>query len=115
MRSTPIRAKKNYFQETPDLSKSPAVFFNRNFVRKQEKNRVILSITSLTLPQEKNDVFSYRATFHGKMNAFFLCILLKVETRIQRFIFPSVLKLACDLQNQFTSLYCMQKVAPVNP
>lgn len=61
--------KQNYFQETPDFSKSPALFFNRNFVRKQETNCVILSITSLT--QEKIMFSHIEQPFMVKQMLFF--------------------------------------------
>lgn len=57
----------------------------------------------------KTDVFSHGANFHDKTAAAsYKDLLLKVETRISRAIFPRLLQLACDLQSQFTALNYMQ-------
>lgn len=55
------------------------------------------------------DVFSYGAKFHDEtVAAPYKHLLLKVEPRTNRAIFPPLLQVACDMQRQFTALNYMQ-------
>ena len=92
------------------------LFFKQKICEKTGGKLCDITHSIFDTSTRKTGVFSYGANFHDKTAAAsYKYLLLKVETRINRAIFPPLLQLACDLQSQFTALNYMQRVAPVNP